>query len=215
MFENLRFFIVYLALLSGICGLISWNKLPNRKAKLIVMSIGFSVLTETIGTHFTKWTGLLNYGVYNVYILAIFSLYIVILQMLLKKAAYKSLSLVLLFLFWLFFGINYLFLQRDFGQILTNSYVLGVLCIVVLGFLYLLELFSSNLVLNYSKSIFFWFVLGILIFHVPFLPFMLSLRWFLIDYSPSVYGLILFFLNLLMNFCFIVGFLCSEKKYNY
>ncbi|WP_309641293.1 hypothetical protein [Flavobacterium sp.] len=215
MFENLRFFIVYLALLSGICGLISWNKLPNSKAKLILVSIGFSVLVEIVGRNFTKWTGLLNYGVFNIYILAIFSIYIIILRMLLKKASYKNISSILLLLFFGFYAFNYMIFQQDFDQILTNSYVLGVLIIIILGFLYLLELFSSNLVLNYRKSIFFWFVLGILIFHVPFLPFMLSLHWFLIDYNPSIYGLILFFLNLLMNICFIIGFLCSEKKYNY
>ncbi len=215
MLENLRFCIVYLALLSGIFGLIFWHKLPNNKAKLFLISIWFSVLTEVVGKYFTAWTGLLNYYVFNFYILVIFIIYIILLKSLLKKIAYKNIAGISLFFYLIFYTLNFFFFQNEFGQIFTNSYAVGVIIIIILSFLYLLELFSTNLVLNYSKSIFFWFVMGILIFYVPFLPFMLSLDWFLIDYNSSVYGLILFFLNLLMNFCFSIGFIWSEKRYNY
>lgn len=215
MLEDLRFGVVFLALLSGICGIIFWSKLPNNKAKLILFLIWFSACIEIVGKYFTSWTGLLNYYVFNFYIFIIFCTYIFLLRSLLKKQVYKNMASAFLLLFPLFYVLNYFYLQNEFGQIFSNSYFAGVICIIILSFIYLIELFSSNLVLNYSKSIFFWFVLGILIFHVPFLPFMLSLNWFLIDYNPSIYGLIIFFLNLLMNFCFIVGFIWSEKKYNY
>ena len=215
MLENLRFYIVYLALLSGIFGLIFWHKLPNNKAKLILFSIWLSVITEVVGKNFTAWTGLLNYCVFNFYILVQFIIYIVILKTLLKRISYKNLAAFFLILFLICYPLNYFFWQNQFGQILTYSYAMGVIITIILSSLYLFELFSSNLVLNYSKSIFFWFILGILILNVPFLPFMLSLDWFLIDYNSSIYGLILFFLNLLMHFCFSIGFICSEKRYNY
>ena len=215
MFEDLRFYVVYLALLSGICGAFYWRKLPGTKARLILYTVWFSALTEIVGTFFTSWTGLLNYCVFNIYILVTFILYIILLKALLKKLSNKRFASVLLAGFLIFYIINYLFIQNQYGQMVTNSYSVGVIILIVLSFLYLFELFSSNLILSYSKSVFFWFILGILIFHVPFLPFMLSLRWFLIGYDPSVYGLIIFFLNLLMNVCFILGFVCSEKKYNY
>ncbi|SRR5690606_6644936 len=215
MLEDLRFGIVYLSLLSGICGLVFLHKLPGNKAKSILLLIWLSTATELVGKYFTTWTGLLNYYVFNLYILMSFSIYILLLKSLIKTRTHKNLASFLLVIFLVFYFINYFFIQNEFGQILTNSYTVGVLSIIILSFLYMFELFSSNLVLSYSKSVFFWFVLGILIFHVPFLPFMLSLKWFLIDYNPSIYGLIIFFLNLLMNFCFLVGFIWSEKKYNY
>lgn len=215
MLEDLRFGIVYLSLLSGICGLVFLHKLPGNKAKSILLLIWLSTVTELVGKYFTIWTGLLNYYVFNLYILISFSIYILLLKSLIKTRTHKNLASFLLVIFLVFYFINYFFIQNEFGQILTNSYTVGVLSIIILSFLYMFELFSSNLVLSYSKSVFFWFVLGILIFHVPFLPFMLSLKWFLIDYNPSIYGLIIFFLNLLMNFCFLVGFIWSEKKYNY
>ncbi|WP_246020756.1 hypothetical protein [Flavobacterium humi] len=173
------------------------------------------MFTEIVGKYFTLWTGLLNYYVFNFYILVMFFIYIVLIKSLLKKIVHRNIASFLMLIYIVFYILNYFFFQNEFGQIFTNSYAVGVISIVILSFLYLFELFSSNLVLDYSKSIFFWFILGILIFYVPYLPFMLSLDWFLIDYNSSVYDLIIFFLNLLMNFCFSIGFICSEKKYNY
>ncbi len=216
MLENLRFYTVFLHLLSGIIGITFWYKLPNNRAKVFLFSIWFSVLIEITGKYFTQWTGgLLNYWVFNVYIFVLFSIYIVILKSLLKRVTYQYIASFFLASFIVVSILNWLFLQNGMQNILTYSYAVGVIFITILSSFYLFELFSTNLILNYSKSIFFWFVLGILIFHVPFLPFMLSLEWFLIEYSSTTYGLILFFLNLLMNTSFIIGFIWSEKKYNY
>lgn len=215
MLEDLRFYCVLLTILAGCFGFVFWRKLPNGKAKLFLLSIWISIVFDFVGTHFTKWTGLYNYVIYNLYNLIIFSIYIILLRSLLEKLFFQKTALLFLLFFILTFFLNWFFIQNGLTEILTNSYALGVVFITVLGSMYLFELFSTNLILNYSKSIFFWFVLGVLLFHVTYLPFMLSLKWFLIDYNPAIYGLILFFLNLLMNTSFIIGFICSEKRYNY
>jgi hypothetical protein len=215
MLENLRFYTGFLSLLSGIIGLVYWYKLPNYKAKLFFFSIWFSLIIDFIGTNFTQWTGLLNYWVYNAYNLFIFSIYIILLRSLLKRISCRCIASAFLIIFILFSILNWCFLENGMVNILTYSYAIGVIFITILSSFYLFELFSTDLILNYSKSIFFWFVIGILVFHVPFLPFMLSLKWVLIKTNSTTYSLILFFLNLLMNASFIIGFVCSEKKYNY
>jgi len=214
MLGDVRFYIVYVVLFAGIFGLFYRHKLPNYKSRLVVFLIWFTALIEIVGKHFTEWTGLLNYCVFNVYIIVTFTVYIIVLKGLLKKEIYKDLAWIFMAIFIIYFILN-AFCRNPLQHIFTNSYVVGVIITAILSFLYLLEVFSSDFVLNYTKSIFFWFTLAILIFHIPYLPFMLSLDWFLIDYNPSIYGLILFFLNFLMNFCFVVGFIWSEKKYNY
>lgn len=215
MLADLRFYTIFLTLLSSVIGLLFWHKLPSNRARFFLFSIGFSLLLDFIGTNFTQWTGMLNYGVYNFYILVLFSYYLLFFKSLLKKIAYKYTAGLFSIFFLVVSIINWSFLQNGLENILTYTYAIGVIFITILSVCYLFELFSSNLVLNFSKSIYFWFVVGILIFHVPFLPFMLSLEWFLIDYNPTIYGMILFFLNLLMNTSFIIGFIWSEKRYNY
>lgn len=216
MIENLRYLSGIFALITSIVGLLNWAKLPNYKSKLFLASIFLSAFTEFLGVYFTKWTGLLNYYVFNFYIFILFALYYYILASIIKRYFYKIIASLFIFLYFLAILTSIIIFKKELGLgIFSEIYVLGVLFFIILSILYLLEFFNSNKVLNYSKTIFFWFVLGVLLFHVPFLPFMLSLEWFLIEYTTSIYSIIIFILSLIMNVCFVTGFIWTEKKYNY
>ena len=215
MIENLRFYIIYLALLSSLVGCFFYSKLPNNKAKFILFIIILSLMTEFIGKYFTKWTGMINYYVYNFYMLASFSAYIILLRMQLCNYKFKTVALYFLILFYAFYFLNLYYFQAENDTVFTNSFALGVVLILILSCFYFIEIFNSEKILNFKKSIYFWFILGILLFHVPFLPFMLALKWFLIKNDATIFSLVLFILNFLMYTCFIIGFLWSEKKYNY
>ncbi|WP_281233637.1 hypothetical protein [Flavobacterium gelatinilyticum] len=215
MFEFLRSYIIYLALLSGSIGLISMHKLPGKKAKFLVILIWFSILTEIVGYYFTYLTGLLNYYVYNVYMFVSFSAYILLLRSLLQKINHRLTAVLCLTLFIISFILNSLYFQQDANRSFTYSFAIGVLLVLILSCLYLVEIFNSDKILNFKRSVFFWYILGILVFHVPFTPFMLAINWFLIKQDDSVFSLVLFILNFLAHSCYIIGFLWSEKKYNY
>ncbi|OIV40675.1 hypothetical protein BKM63_17600 [Flavobacterium johnsoniae] len=215
MFEFLRSYIIYLALLSGSIGLISMHKLPGKKAKFLVILIWFSVLIELVGYYFTYWTGLLNYYVYNFYMFVSFSAYILLLRSLLIKINYRVTAVFCLILFIVSFFLNIMYFKEDTNRSFTYSFAIGVVLVLILACLYLVEIFNSDKILNFKRSVFFWYVLGILVFHVPFTPFMLAINWFLIKQDESIFSLVLFILNFLAHSCFIIGFLWSEKKYNY
>jgi hypothetical protein len=215
MFEFLRSYIIYLALLSGSIGLISMHKLPGKKAKFLVILIWFSALIEFVGYYFTYWTGLLNYYVYNFYMFVSFSAYILLLRSLLLKINYRLTAVYFLILFILSFFLNIMYFKEDPNRSFTYSFAIGVVLVLILSCLYLVEIFNSDKILNFKRSVFFWYILGILVFHVPFTPFMLAINWFLIKQDDSVFSLVLFILNILAHSCYIIGFLWSEKKYNY
>jgi len=215
MLENLRFYSIYLALLAGIVGLFFLYKLPDNKAKSLLGMIFFSVLTEFVGSNLTRWTGLINYCVFNIYILVSFTYYLILLKYLLVHRNHKRFADILLIIFVLFYICDFIFIQKTIFEAFTFSFAFGVIFVLILSCLYLVEIFNSKKILNFGKSIFFWFILGVLLFHVPFLPFMLAIKWFLIESNETIYSLMLFILNLLMYGCFIIGFIWSEKKYNY
>lgn len=216
MIENLRYLPGLFAFVTSIIGILNWNKLPNYKSKLFLGSIFLSVFTEFLGVYFTKWTGLLNYYVFNSYIFILFTLYYYVLTSIIKRYFYKIIASSFIFIYFLAVVISIVVHKEQLGLgIFSEIYALGVLFFIILSILYLLEFFNSDKVLNYSQTIFFWFILGVLLFHVPFLPFMLSLEWFLIEYNSSIYWIIIFILNVIMNVCFIIGFVWTEKKYNY
>ncbi|WP_244160839.1 hypothetical protein [Flavobacterium defluvii] len=120
-----------------------------------------------------------------------------------------------LVLFVISFILNSIYFKEDTNRSFTYSFAIGVVLVLILSCLYLVEIFNSDKILNFKRSVFFWYVLGILVFHVPFTPFMLAINWFLIKQDESVFSLVLFILNFLAHGCYITGFLWSEKKYNY
>ncbi len=215
MLQNLSQYTTYLALLSAIPGVFFYNKLPNNKAKSLLYFIWLAFIIDYIGTNINDWTGIVNFPIYNFYILISFTYYIVLLKLLLIKIRNQRIASVSLIIYVLFYGFNFLFVQRNLASPFTYVFVVGVLIILLLSFLYLFEILNSKMILNFKRSIYFWFVIGILIFHVSFLPFMFTSMFFLLENNDAVFNLVLFVLNLLMHSCFIIGFIWSEKKYNY
>ena len=215
MIQDLSQYTIYIALLSAIPGIFFYNKLPNNKAKSLLCFIWLSFIIDYIGLHFWQWTGILAYPIYSLYILFSFSYYIILLKSLLIKINNQRFASVTLFTFWLFYVIDFTFLQNILTKTLTYSFFLGVFLLLAVSCLYLLEIFNSKKILNFKKSIFFWFVIGILIFNVTFLPYMIAIDFVLVQNLRSILNLVLFVLNLFMHCCFLIGFIWSEKRYNY
>ena len=217
MLENLIYIPGIFAFITGIIGLLNWSKLPNYKSKLFLYSILLSIITEFLGIYFPKWTGLDNFWVFNIYIVVLFSIYFFILYNILKKHDNKLIALGLIIIYLITITISLVYNQNKIGiEIIKENYALSVVFFTILSIQYLIELFNSSNILYYKKSIFFWFLLGALLFHVPFMPFMLSLTWWFIEtFGKSIYMIIIIMLNLIMNSCFVIGFIWTEKKYNY
>lgn len=215
MLQNLNLYIIYVALLSAIPGIFFYFKLPTNKAKSILFFIWIAFIIDYIGLNFTKWTGLVNYPIYNFYILLSFSYYIFLLKLLFVKLKNKKIASILLFIFVCTYFVNLIFIAKNLTTTLTGVFAIGVIIVLFLSCLYLLEIFSSENILNFKKSIYFWFILGVLAFHVPFLPYMLANHFLLIETNNSIFSSVLLILNLFMHSCFLIGFICSEKKYNY
>lgn len=205
------------ALITVVIGFANWSKLPNYKSKLFLLSVLLSVFTEFLGFYFPKWTGISNFFIYNIYTITLFIIYFYIQTSILKKYTNKIIAFTLKILYVLLITISLLYNQDNIDiKIIPEIYAISVLFFVILSILYLIELFNSSNILNYKKSVFFWFILGALLFHVPFLPFMLSLEWWSLEtYGTTIYWIIIIMLNLIMNSCFIIGFIWTEKKHNY
>lgn len=171
MFEFLRSYIIYMALLSGTIGLFALPKLPGNKAKFLVILIWFSIVIEIVGYYFTQWTGLLNFYVYNFYMFC----QPLCLYLTSKSPAYQKdhrISAVLfLMLFIVSFFLNILYFKEDINRSFTYSFAIGVLLVLILSCLYLIEIFNSEKILNlknrsfsgtFSEYLFFMFLLHLL-----------------------------------------------------
>ena len=217
MIAEYRFYITLLLTgLTGLVGAINYKKFPSIGSRLIVVSIFVSLLLDFIGHYFTRWTGVLNFSIYNLYTFLSFSMYFFILYKLLKNSLYKNVAKLILYVFFIFFLVNIFFNFTAFTHnILSALYVYAVVGFLILSILSLKELYDSDEILHCNKSVHFWFLMAVLAFHIPFLPILLSVRFYMIDYDSSIFGYMFVGLQLVMSICLIYGFLCSHKKYNY
>lgn len=215
MFQYLSNFIVLLVSFSGLVGLFCYEKLPNFKARLPLFLILFSFVIELVGRFSLDFDFLKNNNLIVLYTVFSFSGYFILFSKLLKNKQKSNFSLLSLVFFWLYFIYDFNY-NKHHDATFSNYFAFGVVLTVVLSCLYFFEILNSDKVENFKKSFFFWYVLGILIFHIPMLPLMASFNFFLdLKSSFLVFDFILFLLNLLMHLCFIIGFIWSEKKYNY
>ncbi|WP_340202020.1 hypothetical protein [Ascidiimonas sp. W6] len=216
--QELTNYIKYIALASAIINTIFFFKYAGGKAKYFFYSIWFIAITEFSYRFF--YYNVFNEDissskiVANSYTLIQFSFYFIWYRYLLKNKVNKRLLLWFLGLFYVAFVLISFFLQ-DFSEI-TQSYVytIGMIFLVVSIILYFMEILSSEFTLQFGKSVFFWFSLGLLLFHVPFMPFMFIAEY--LNFNKSIpYSVVLFGLNFIMHGCFIFGVLWSKKKYNF
>lgn len=216
--QELTNYIKYIALASAIINSIFFYKYAGGRAKYFFYSIWFIAITEFSYRFF--YYNVFNEDissskiVVNTYTLVQFSFYFLWYRFLMKNKTNKRLVLLFLGLFCTSFVLISLFLQGF--TVITQSYVytIGMIFLVISIILYFMEILASEFTLQFGRSVYFWFSLGLLLFHVPFMPFMFIAEY--LKFNQSIpYAVVLFGLNLIMHTCFIFGVLWSKKKYNF
>ncbi len=210
------FYIILLLLFCTTCvGFFHWEKLPSFRAKSIVWFLSYTFINELVALAFQTFAIEKTIYLYNVYILLSFTYVIWLLSSILRSKKWVILARFVLIAYPLFCGVEGFLLKEQFTDTLNYSYALGTISVLILSSFYLYDLFGEELILVFKKSIYFWFILGILLFHVPFLPFIIALDMTLLENNDFIYNFILTFLNLLMYGSISYGFICSIKNYNY
>lgn len=211
MLEELRFYSKYLALVIAIIALFKYRDYAHTKAKYFLYSVWYIVITEFIGANFYKWFGLYNLPVYNLYTFLQLLFYLWFFRTLIKSDKKKKIATYFILIFIVFSIIDANVIHDFMLESTIYQYALGVIFVVTTICFYFFELFNSEMVLKITASKYFWFSIGILIFHATYLPFYFANKYFLYgDIKPlSIANFVLCFL---MYTCFVIGFLKAKKN---
>ncbi|QHI35379.1 hypothetical protein IMCC3317_07250 [Kordia antarctica] len=217
---ELRFLSKYLVLATAFIGLffylVNYTKHKKRQfaeTEYFLLSVFIMAGFDFLGSKFTSWFGILNYPVYNTYIITFMLFYYWWYFRLIKPKFKKNLLIAFGLLFLSFSLVNIFYIQSFYTGIQNFTYALGVIFLIISICFYFIEIFKSDMVLNITKSTHFWFSLGILLFHGTFLPFQVASEFFLLG-DQKIFSTVLFFLNFVMCICFIIGFYTMKKNYN-
>jgi hypothetical protein len=107
--------------------------------------------------------------------------------------------------------INIIFFSNYITQVLIYNNILGKFLILIAIIIYFTDLIKSDAILNIKESLLFWISVGVFMYAIGFIPVYVIAQ--LIDFQ-GVFRHITFALNIIMNLCFITGFIASKKEFN-
>ena len=200
--------------LTALLGLYFLTK--RRKDKILkyfVFFICYVAINELVGLYIKLNEGI-NAIIHNIYSLINFSFFFIIYMISLSNRFFRKL-IISFFIFYIIIFIINGFFENYLNEYQRLPYIIGALFLIVTIFLYYIELLNSEKVLNAKKDLLFWISVGLLIYYVGNLPFRIMRNYYSELTDATILFLVSFSLTLIMNSCFIIGFIWSDKKQPY
>lgn len=200
--------LFYAIALPSISLIVSLWKGDNKFDRYFQLAMGVFILTEIIGIYVIDIYGR-NFWVYNCHVPIVFVIYgLMYISVIQTKSSVRIIKFLIALLVALAFFLNVpatTFLEKYNIQV----FLFGVVLILVFIFLYLRELLTNDKLLEYYRMRSFWISIGLIIFYVPILPVFVSMEKRLI--TPEVREIILYVLNILMHFSFLIAYIWSRR----
>lgn len=207
-------FCVGFEVLAAIIGTIFYYKYKNTKfLKYLIFFIWYVALNEVIGLSIKLDFGV-NAIIYNIYNAVNFTFFLLLYRYYFKNRKNKKLALYFSIIYLGSFIINGFF-ENYMMEYQRLPYILGALFLVISILLYFFEILNSEQVLNAKKNLLIWISFGLLIYFVGNLPFRILRNYYIELTDATVLLLVNITLTVIMNTCFIIGFIWSDKKQQY
>ncbi len=214
--ESSTSLVKFIALLTAILGTIFYRKYSKGAAKyflilfwyIVVLEFSYKILYYEVFDRNIRYNWILTNVNFVIQPIA----YMLIYRAFTKEVISKRMILILIIFYVVACTINSVFLENPLEMRQINSPILAMLLVVSSVLIYFKEVLESEFVLKLNKSVFFWFGLGGLLFHLASIPLWIFSEY--MDYQGPIHNSILFMLNLLMHSCYIVGVTWSRREYN-
>ena len=208
--EALSSYSQYLELIALIIGIIRYKEFKNHKFKYILYFLVYVVLNEFAAGVSYELFKIPNTLLYNIYILIHFAFFLAWFHTLLSSAFRKRIIRIFFILYVSFWFINAIFSGSIADNFLSYSFSLGTLLLIAAVAFYFVEMLSREVVLNITQSPYFWVCFGILIYCVTYLPFYITLIFFLQE-NPIILSVVLFLINCIQYCCIAIAFIKANR----
>ena len=208
--DDLASYSQYLELVAAIIGTVKYGAFKNSKLKYVLFFLWYVVFTDFFAGISYPWFDIPNYIVYNLYYLAVFAFFLLWCRSLLSSRVKKAMLLFFFCIYCLFYLVNIIFLQDFVFDFLTYSFTVGTMLITITVSIYFVEMLNRDIILQVTKSSYFWISFGLLVFCITYLPFKLAYR-FMEGENYILKSLVLFLINCIQYTCFAIAFIKAKK----
>ncbi|MFC5048776.1 hypothetical protein [Aquimarina hainanensis] len=201
----------FIQFVSAIFSSFYFYKYKNSILKFFSFLLWYTFLNELLGIFIADFISRFNALIYNIYHIINFLFLFIIYKKTIKNIKLKQYIKYFLLIYLIAFFING-FYENYLIEFQTIPHIIGAsLMLITIGF-YFVELLNSEKVLNINRYLLFWISVGLLIFFVGNIPFRVVRNYYADLPGISILFLINIVLTIIMNICFIIGFICSSKK---
>ncbi len=198
--------------LSALFSVIYFYKVKKAPVlKYFTILLWYVFLNDLLGLYIREKISDYNAIIYNIYY-GINFVYLFILYRQNIKGR-KSKSIVILFLsIYVFVYIINGFFENYLIQFQSIPYIIAAFFLIITIIIYFIETLNSDRILHIKKRLLFWISVGLLLYYMGNLPFRIVRNYYTELSSSTAMILVNFSLTIVMNVCFIIGFIVSNKK---
>lgn len=201
----------YLEIITLIIGLIRYKEYRNFKFRYILYFLAFVVLNNLFLKIFNTNLGSDTQFFHALYALIYFVFFLLWYQSLLTNKHRKRIVNIFLIIF-IVFWIYDVFLLEAFQQIFTRySFSLGTFLLIIAVVFYFIEMLKRNVVLNITRSPYFWVSFGILVYCATYFAFYIT-SLILSTENPVILSVLLFLIHSMQFCCFAIAFIRADRK---
>lgn len=216
-FYTLRASIKYVELITAIVGTIYYYKYRHTFLKYFLVILWYTAINEFVGYGIRKIISDYNIIIYNIFHLVNFSFLFLLFRRYVEKKNHKK-WIQWFFLAYVFsFFIN-MFFENYFYEIQTIPFFIASLGIIISILFYFSQILNSTEVLYVRSYLLFWISIGYFLYLTGNLPIRIIRNFFNSDKDIYLLQNILnstSILSIVMNICFILGFIWLKKDKQY
>ncbi|RFN60168.1 hypothetical protein DZ858_09035 [Marixanthomonas ophiurae] len=197
--------------IAALTAILFYSNYKHTVLKYFVWILIYTFINEVSAKYVYYWVDK-NAIMYNVFNTIYFLYFFYVFWNFIRSKTYKNWIVYSVILFSIVTLIN-VFIIDILEETLMYSYITGSCLIIFCIILYYIEILSDSRVLHIKEDLLFWISIGLLLFYVGYIPIKISRTFFAtnMDVFLTLFN-VQRTLIVIMNSCFIIGFLWTKKK---
>ncbi len=209
--EILEKSIIPMEFFTLLIGVIFSRKFWNSPSKYILAYLLIVFMLDSLAGIIFKSN---NQWLYNLLSFSELSILTFIFYKSIAKLMHKRAIIVLYILCFIALMIEGVFIVHSFMGYLSYGFGLSSISIAVMCFIYLNAIARTEKILNVSRILLFWVVVGLLFYHLCVLPITVMIHQLPDIGNTENLLLIQYLSSIVMYVSFIIGFIWTQKEYN-
>jgi len=204
--QNFSYIFLLIQLLACLAAIFKWKSIRKTPLWIFLPFLIYSFLNEVTTTALYSFTSINFRYLYNIYCIVSFFVYLYWFDRILKLKLWKWI-VTLVFLGAVVYDV---ITSDSLKQLIKTALLVQAIILLIFSVIYFVRLLNKEEVVHYQLIPEFWIILGLLVFHIAFVPLFLLTG---LGYNiQKAYTIAINILNYILYSSYILGFYVAGKR---